>query len=169
MAPKGKDFVNGDLVPRADSGDIPGSGAAGGIDRRTAPAAHPLGRFLRETDAARPLRAAAARAPSRQGDVCKRCERDPSQPGAGGSRSVPACEECRPVNPKPRPGAAKPFCMNCGRELVELPLPGAQGWRKRVGADPVSRSPRRAPRAGGRDRGARRNRSPDRGGRCRSD
>ncbi len=60
-------------------------------------------------------------------DVSELLRRDLSQLGAGGSRSVPACEECRPVNPKPRPGAAKPFCMNCGRDLVELPLPRAQG------------------------------------------
>ncbi len=33
-----------------------------------------------------------------------------------GSRVIEACDECQPDAPK-RPGAAKPFCMCCGRDL----------------------------------------------------
>lgn len=36
---------------------------------------------------------------------------------ARGSRVVTACEECAPDATKRRPGAPKPFCMNCGRDL----------------------------------------------------
>ncbi|MFQ5852165.1 MAG: hypothetical protein ACE5JU_16465 [Candidatus Binatia bacterium] len=35
---------------------------------------------------------------------------------AKGHRVIRACDECMPGAPK-RPGAAKPFCMNCGRDL----------------------------------------------------
>ncbi len=56
-------------------------------------------------------------------DVSELLERDLSELGQGGSRTVPACAECRSDDPKPRPGARKPFCMNCGRDLVELPQP----------------------------------------------
>jgi hypothetical protein len=35
---------------------------------------------------------------------------------ARGSRVIPACDHCLPGAPK-QPGAAKPFCMNCGRDL----------------------------------------------------
>lgn len=37
---------------------------------------------------------------------------------AEASRVIAACDECRPGAPKRRPGAPKPFCMNCGRDLV---------------------------------------------------
>jgi hypothetical protein len=45
---------------------------------------------------------------------------------ARASRVIEACEECTPGAPKRRPGALKPFCINCGRDLVP-------GWD---GADP---------------------------------
>ena len=35
---------------------------------------------------------------------------------AKSSRVIRACDECTPGAPN-RPGAAKPFCMNCGRDL----------------------------------------------------
>lgn len=54
-------------------------------------------------------------------DVSELLNRDLSTLGVEGTRSIAACEECRPDNPKPRDGAPKPFCMNCGRDLVELP------------------------------------------------
>ena len=54
-------------------------------------------------------------------DVSALLSQDLSKLGANDSRAVVACEECRPDDPKPRPGAPKPFCMNCGRDLVELP------------------------------------------------
>jgi len=37
---------------------------------------------------------------------------------AKGSRVIAACDECMPGSHKRRPGVAKPFCMNCGRDLV---------------------------------------------------
>jgi hypothetical protein len=37
------------------------------------------------------------------------------------SQTIMACDECEPGAPKRRPGGPKPFCMNCGRDLVELP------------------------------------------------
>jgi len=40
---------------------------------------------------------------------------------AKASEIILACDECRPAAPKRRPGAPKPFCMNCGRDLVEVP------------------------------------------------
>ncbi len=42
---------------------------------------------------------------------------------ADASLAVAACEECTPGAPKRRPGAPKPFCMNCGRDLVP-------GWQR---------------------------------------
>jgi hypothetical protein len=36
---------------------------------------------------------------------------------SGDSRVVAACEECAPGARGRRPGAPKPFCMNCGRDL----------------------------------------------------
>lgn len=41
------------------------------------------------------------------------------------SRVIVACEECAPEALKRRPGAPKPFCMNCGRDLVS-------GWWRRA-------------------------------------
>jgi hypothetical protein len=40
-----------------------------------------------------------------------------------GSRVIVACDECMPGTPKRRPGAPKPFCMKCGRDL----MPGWHG------------------------------------------
>jgi hypothetical protein len=40
---------------------------------------------------------------------------------AKASETILACDECNPGAPKHRPGASKPFCMNCGRDLVEVP------------------------------------------------
>ena len=37
---------------------------------------------------------------------------------AGASLVIGACDECAPGAPKRQPGAPKPFCMNCGRNLV---------------------------------------------------
>lgn len=37
---------------------------------------------------------------------------------AEGSRVIVACDECAPGGHKRRPGAPKPFCMKCGRDLV---------------------------------------------------
>ena len=37
------------------------------------------------------------------------------------SETILACDECKPGEETRRPGAPKPFCMNCGRDLVELP------------------------------------------------
>jgi len=42
--------------------------------------------------------------------------------GVAGSREVAACAECEPGAHLRRPGAPKPFCMSCGRDL--MPLPG---------------------------------------------
>jgi hypothetical protein len=36
--------------------------------------------------------------------------------GATASRVIAPCDECRPDAPKRCEGAAKPFCMNCGRD-----------------------------------------------------
>lgn len=36
---------------------------------------------------------------------------------AKASRVIAACDECAPGAPKRRPGAPKPFCMKCGRDL----------------------------------------------------
>ena len=54
-------------------------------------------------------------------DVSELLNRDLSKLGSAGSRTVAACEECRPNHPKRRKGSAKPFCMKCGRDLVDLP------------------------------------------------
>lgn len=35
-----------------------------------------------------------------------------------GSRRIAACQHCTPDAPKP-PGAVKPFCMRCGRDVTE--------------------------------------------------
>jgi hypothetical protein len=37
---------------------------------------------------------------------------------ARASQVIEACDECKLGAPKRRPGALKPFCMNCGRDLV---------------------------------------------------
>lgn len=37
---------------------------------------------------------------------------------ARGSRVIVACDECAPDLHRRRPGAPKPFCMNCGRDLT---------------------------------------------------
>lgn len=37
---------------------------------------------------------------------------------AAGPRTIAACDDCRPGADKRRPGAPKPFCMGCGRDLV---------------------------------------------------
>jgi hypothetical protein len=37
---------------------------------------------------------------------------------AKGSRVIAACDECMPGALKHRPGVPKPFCMNCGRDLL---------------------------------------------------
>lgn len=55
-------------------------------------------------------------------DISALLDQDLSKLGTEGSRAVAACDECRDGRLKPREGAAKPFCMNCGRDLVELPL-----------------------------------------------
>jgi len=47
---------------------------------------------------------------------------------AEASQVIMACDECWPGTPERRPGATKPFCMNCGRGLVELP-PAEKGHR----------------------------------------
>jgi hypothetical protein len=35
-----------------------------------------------------------------------------------GSRVIIACDECAPGSHRRRPGAPKPFCMKCGRDLA---------------------------------------------------
>jgi hypothetical protein len=40
---------------------------------------------------------------------------------ANASEIIMACDECKPGAPTHRPGAPKPFCMKCGRDLVEGP------------------------------------------------
>lgn len=37
---------------------------------------------------------------------------------ANASLVIEACDECAPGAPKRRQGVPKPFCMNCGRDLV---------------------------------------------------
>ncbi|MFQ5829581.1 MAG: hypothetical protein ACE5JD_10575 [Candidatus Methylomirabilia bacterium] len=37
--------------------------------------------------------------------------------GSTGSRAIYACEECQPGQRRQSRGAAKPFCMKCGRDL----------------------------------------------------
>lgn len=71
-------------------------------------------------------------------DVSELLNRDLSTLGTKGSRAVAACEECRPDHPVRRPGFAKPFCMNCGRDLVELPVPEGEEPpdRRPEGPDP---------------------------------
>ena len=41
---------------------------------------------------------------------------------AKASEIILACDECKPGAPKRWRGAPKPFCMNCGRDLVEVPV-----------------------------------------------
>jgi hypothetical protein len=43
---------------------------------------------------------------------------------AKASETIMACDECKPGAHLRRPGAPKPFCMNCGRDLVKLPEVG---------------------------------------------
>lgn len=50
-------------------------------------------------------------------DVSQLLKDDLSKLGSEESRDVPACDECRPDQPKRQPGAPKPFCMSCGRDL----------------------------------------------------
>lgn len=40
---------------------------------------------------------------------------------ARASQAIMTCDECQPGVPERRPGAPKPFCMKCGRDLVTLP------------------------------------------------
>ncbi len=40
---------------------------------------------------------------------------------ARGSRAIPACDLCAPGALEGQPGAPKPFCMKCGRELASEP------------------------------------------------
>jgi hypothetical protein len=54
-------------------------------------------------------------------DVSALLSSDLSKLGVPGSRIVVACEECRPNHGKRRKGAPKPFCMNCGRDIADLP------------------------------------------------
>jgi hypothetical protein len=51
-------------------------------------------------------------------DVSQLLETDLAAPAAPGSRVVAACQACWPGAPRP-PGAPKPFCMKCGRDLDE--------------------------------------------------
>lgn len=46
---------------------------------------------------------------------------------AKASETIMACDECKPDAPKRRPGAPKPFCMNCGRDLLNVPPPTMGG------------------------------------------
>jgi hypothetical protein len=55
-------------------------------------------------------------------DVSKLLDGDLSTLGAAGSRAGAACEACRPGSLRRRPGAPKPFCMNCGRDLADPPV-----------------------------------------------
>lgn len=48
-----------------------------------------------------------------------------------GSRVIVACDECIPGAPIRQPGAPKPFCMKCGRDLVP-------DWSKREIRYPIS-------------------------------
>jgi hypothetical protein len=50
-------------------------------------------------------------------DVSALLSRDLAKVGDAGSRVIPACDECQPRGSKRRKGAAKPFCMKCGRDL----------------------------------------------------
>jgi hypothetical protein len=50
---------------------------------------------------------------------------------AKASSAVMACDECMPGAPKHRPGTLKPFCMNCGRDLVPF-APEGHGSDARV-------------------------------------
>ncbi|MBI1213491.1 MAG: hypothetical protein GC190_18680 [Alphaproteobacteria bacterium] len=54
-------------------------------------------------------------------DVSALLEHDLAKLGSEESRDVLACEECRPDHPKHPEGAAKPFCMHCGRQLADWP------------------------------------------------
>jgi hypothetical protein len=40
---------------------------------------------------------------------------------AKASQTILGCDECKPGGHKRRPGAPKPFCMNCGRDLMSAP------------------------------------------------
>lgn len=46
------------------------------------------------------------------------------------SRVVHACEECAPGTKKRRPGAPKPFCMCCGRDLPDNRGNGKNLWAR---------------------------------------
>jgi hypothetical protein len=51
-------------------------------------------------------------------DVSALLRRDLARLEPEGSRVVAACDACVPGAPKP-PGAAKPFCRRCGRDLTD--------------------------------------------------
>lgn len=57
-------------------------------------------------------------------DVSALLAEDLSTVGTEGSRAVAACDECRPGSPRRGKGAAKPFCMRCGRDLVDMGITG---------------------------------------------
>lgn len=50
-------------------------------------------------------------------DVSALLELEAANKLAAGSRVIAPCDECRPGTPSRCVGAAKPFCMNCGRDL----------------------------------------------------
>ncbi len=50
-------------------------------------------------------------------DVSGLLTQDLKEVGSSGSRVVVACDECQNDAPKRPKGAAKPFCMKCGRDL----------------------------------------------------
>lgn len=49
------------------------------------------------------------------------------------SRIVHACEQCRPDSKKRQPGAPKPFCMCCGRDLRDDGGKGKSLWLRLLG------------------------------------
>lgn len=54
-------------------------------------------------------------------DVSELLRRDLSRLVERGSRTVIACDACRTGRAADQPGAPKPFCMKCGRDLMDLP------------------------------------------------
>lgn len=65
-------------------------------------------------------------------DVSVLLESDLASLAAPGTREVAACPKCAPGVPRP-PGAPKPFCMNCGRDLTP-------GWGDKVRAQTRGRA-----------------------------
>jgi hypothetical protein len=61
-------------------------------------------------------------------DVSTLLELDAANKLAAGSRVVAPCDECRPGMPNRCEGAAKPFCMNCGRDLEADESVSTNGW-----------------------------------------